>query len=496
MTSNSIPTFISPLHHDEFLPRISPWMILAGSFLASTVVIAFAICTFTPLPVTVKGQGLVRPIGEIKIIQSASEGTVKMILVKENETVKRGETIAILDSAKLVEKKAQLQSNIVQNTLQSAQISAQIENLKHQKTAELERVNFTVAVAQAELKKIDREYQEKTQTTAYQSSEAKANLQVNQKELSKILTDEQSAQASVRGSRLALEIAQNRLTRYQAIADEGALGQDKLDEAQLQVSQAQQTLEERQANFEAAQKNLEKQQNAIEAAQFRLNQTLASLNPSNAVITMAKEKISQEKASGEASISRLKQERQGLYQRKTELKKQIESDRSEIAQVKLEMAKTLITTPNEGVILKLNLRNLNQSIRNGDEIAQVSPINAPLVIKVKVATQDRGKLKLNQLSQMKVAAYSYPDYGLLNGKVISISPDVIIPQQNAATQGQNQTAQQSPYYEVTIKPDVLYLKNNPENVIKPGMEITADIVSKQETVLQFVLRKARLFVDK
>ena len=84
MASNSIPTFISPLHHDEFLPRISPWMILAGSFLASTVVIAVAICTFTPLPVTVKGQGLVRPIGEIKIIQSTSEGTVKMILVKEN----------------------------------------------------------------------------------------------------------------------------------------------------------------------------------------------------------------------------------------------------------------------------------------------------------------------------------------------------------------------------------------------------------------------------
>jgi HlyD family secretion protein len=42
----------------------------------------------------------------------------------------------------------------------------------------------------------------------------------------------------------------------------------------------------------------------------------------------------------------------------------------------------------------------------------------------------------------------------------------------------------------------LYLKNNPENVIKSGMEVTADIVSKQETVLQFVLRKARLFVDK
>jgi dynactin complex subunit len=52
-----------------------------------------------------------------------------------------------LDNTKFVEKKAQLQSNIVQNTLQSAQISAQIDNLNHQKTAESERINFTVAVA-------------------------------------------------------------------------------------------------------------------------------------------------------------------------------------------------------------------------------------------------------------------------------------------------------------------------------------------------------------
>jgi len=84
VTSNNLPTFISPIHHDEFLPRISPWMTFGGSALVSTVRIAILICAFTPLPVTIKAQGLVRTTGEIKIIQSASEGTVKMILVKEN----------------------------------------------------------------------------------------------------------------------------------------------------------------------------------------------------------------------------------------------------------------------------------------------------------------------------------------------------------------------------------------------------------------------------
>jgi multidrug efflux pump subunit AcrA (membrane-fusion protein) len=42
----------------------------------------------------------------------------------------------------------------------------------------------------------------------------------------------------------------------------------------------------------------------------------------------------------------------------------------------------------------------------------------------------------------------------------------------------------------------LYLKNDPKNRIKSGMKVSADIVSKEETVFKFIMRKARLFVDK
>jgi HlyD family secretion protein len=491
MTSTNEPLaeFISPLHHDEFLPPISPWLTWGGSFLVGTVGVVIAICALTPLPVTVKGQGIVRPTGEVKIVQAATEGIIKEIAVKENDPVKQGEIIAILDKGRFASKKEQLQGNMSQNRRQLEQISAQIDSLRNQEQAEANRINRTVAGAEADLQRIETEYTEKRQTTQGQVREAEANLQGNQDELSKLLADEQAAQAAVRGSESSWKIAEEKLNRYQNIATEGALGKDKLDEAKLQVTQAEQTLQERQANLEAVRKTIKRQENAIKATQSRLNQAIASVNPSNAVITMAKEKIAQEKATGEGAIARLNQEIQGLNQRKTELVKQIESDRYEIEQIDLEMVKTVITAPTEGVILKLNLRNTDQSVRNGDEIAQISPLNAPLVIKAKVTTQDRGKLQLGQKAQMRVAAYSYPDYGLLNGKVISISPDVIIPQQNNSTP-------QNPYYEVTIKPDLLYLKNDPKNAIKSGMEITADIISQEETVLKFIMRKARLFVDK
>jgi HlyD family secretion protein len=49
---------------------------------------------------------------------------------------------------------------------------------------------------------------------------------------------------------------------------------------------------------------------------------------------------------------------------------------------------------------------------------------------------------------------------------------------------------------VTIKPDLLTLGNGVNKCqIRSGMEGKAEIISKQETVLQFVLRKARLLVN-
>jgi multidrug efflux pump subunit AcrA (membrane-fusion protein) len=52
-----------------------------------------------------------------------------------------------------------------------------------------------------------------------------------------------------------------------------------------------------------------------------------------------------------------------------------------------------------------------------------------------------------------------------------------------------------PYYEVTIQPEQLYLKDDPKNALQAGMEMQADIIYKDETVLKFILRKARLLTD-
>ena len=105
-----------------------------------------------------------------------------------------------------------------------------------------------------------------------------------------------------------------------------------------------------------------------------------------------------------------------------------------------------------------------------------------------------------QTAQMRVSACPYPDYGTLKGKVSLISPDAISPQNNspaAATPASLKTAASSrAFYEVTIEPESLSLgRSDKPCSVQLGMEGRADIISREETVLKFLLRKARLIAD-
>lgn len=466
---------------------MSGWTIFGGLFLVGTVAIAFAVSAVTPLPVTVKAAAVVRPNGEVKLVQAPTEGTVIGIDVKENQTVTQGQPLVTLDASRFSTRQSQLQGSVEQNLQQLQQVSEQLKNLNLQLDAEKERMNRAIASAQADYFRIEKEYNERRLTVEAQVNESRANLQVSEQEWQKAKSDIKASEASLRASQSALMIAQQKRDRYQAVGADG-LSKNHLEEAQLAVEQQQELVAERTALLQSQKQTVMRQSKAIESAQARLKSALFTLNPSDGVVTMAKEKIAHDKATGAASLARLSQEKNSLLQRKSELEKQLGSDRQELLQVQRKISKTVVAAPISGVILKFNLRNTNQTVRIGEEIAQIAPINTPLVIKARVSTEDIGKVKITQKSQMRVGAYPYPDYGILQGTVMTISPDVITPQNTG-------TNSLPPYYEITIKPDKLYLKNDTKNALQSGMAIQADIIAKNETVLQFILRKARLLTD-
>jgi HlyD family secretion protein len=453
---------------EEFLPPVSPWMSLAGLSIIVSVGTAISLSSWMKYNVTVKVAAAVRPTGEIRLVQPKVEGTVKSILVKENQLVKQGEAIASLDDETLQIKKSQLQDNIQQDKLQIMQINAQISALNTQILAEAIVADRTIVSAKADLERSQREYQERQITTRSELLVAQANLQKAQADLQKAQAD--------------LSFAQVDRDRYEQLAQVGAIGKREFEQKKLIVTQTQATLEG--------------EKKAVDIAQAKVQAASAAVNPSNATIAIATERIAQEIARGRATIATLKKEKQALIQRRVEIQNQLGQSQKELLQVARQLQDTILRASSDGIILKLNLRNPGQVLRASEAIAEIAPNNAPLVIKAMIPTQEIKNVTIGHKAQLRIDACPYPDYGTLKGVVKAVSPDAITSTNNTDAAKSGSTTPAPSYFEATIQPESLTFGNGDRQChIQSGMEVKADIISQEDTVLQFMLRKARLITD-
>jgi HlyD family secretion protein len=455
--------------NEEFLPPISTWTSLLGLLLIGTVGTAIALSSWIKYDVVVKAAATVRPVGDVRLVQPEMEGTVESVLVTENQLVQRGDAIARLNTAQLQIKQSLLQSNIQQGKLQLMQIDAQISTLDTQILAETRLIERTIASAQADLSRNQRDYQERKITTDSEYLAAAASLQ--------------KAIASLRKAQADLDFAKVDRDRYQQLAEIGAIGKREYEQKKLVVEQTKSLL--------AA------EQQAVKIAQAQLQSAKAVVNPSTATVAIATERIAQEQARGEASIATLNKEKQALQQRRVEMQAQLNQYQKELQQLEKQLQSSIIRATSDGVILKLNLRNPGQVVRASEPIAEIVPQNTPLVVKAIIPTADIKKVAVGQKVQLRVAACPYPDYGTLQAVVSAISPDAIAPQRHdTSTATPGAITPNGSYFEATIQPkNLTFGHGNKSCHIQSGMNADANIISQQETALQFILRKARLITD-
>jgi multidrug efflux pump subunit AcrA (membrane-fusion protein) len=441
--------FLKPVKSDDLLPQISRWAIFGGVGLLGCCGGCVLLASLLKYPVTVKAAAVVRPQGELRIVEARMAGAISEILVRENQQVAKGDAIAKIDTINLYARKNQAILNIEGLESELGYIDAQIASTKQQIQAEKDAIQRAVAQAEAELENTSRQYND----------------------------NKSIAQAEVLEAGAFLELAAEEAERYQRLENMGAV-------SKLQISEKLQ---------------------AYKAAQARQKRTKVALNPTLAPIKIAKQRIAQEKARGDSTIAALNKERDNLIVRQVQLQNQIRSNREQVKQILSDIEKSVIRAPEDGAILQLQLRNSSQMVTVGQNIAQIAPKDVPLVIKARIPSQDISKVKTCQLQKiqdcqdgrvsLRVSAYPYPDYGTLKGVVREITADTK-PSTGTTSINNQINNQNASYYEVTIVPEDIKLeKNGIKYPIKVGMEVTADIIAKQETLMTFILRKARLLTD-
>ncbi|NTW20785.1 MAG: biotin/lipoyl-binding protein, partial [Nostocales cyanobacterium W4_Combined_metabat2_030] len=174
------------LEANEFLPHIGKWIHIGGGVMIGMFVVAISLSSVLYYNVTVKVPATIRPLGELRLVESAITGTVKKIAVKENQIVNKGEVIAYLDDSQFQSQKKQLQNTIQQSKLQLLQIDAQINEINTQIIAQTNLNERTILAARAELTGTKRNYQDQQIKTGTEMTQAKITINLAKNQLERL----------------------------------------------------------------------------------------------------------------------------------------------------------------------------------------------------------------------------------------------------------------------------------------------------------------------
>ena len=241
-----------------------------------------------------------------------------------------------------------------------------------------------------------------------------------------------------------------------------------------------------------AQSAVRQQEQELEIARSQLERATATANPITADLDVFQKRIEQAEHKSRATIAGLNREREALVGRRIEINEQLGGkDIEELNRVNRELAKSQIIATATGTILDLDLLDGRQTVRLGEEIAQIIPENSKIQMKATVSPEDITKLEEGQKVKMQVSACPDPNYGTLGGTVAQIAPGT---EEIPSQQGDSflmETSNTS--YEVIIAPDSnTFSTGNDRCSLQLGRESQVDIISREESLLQYILRKARL----
>ena len=452
-------------------PSKLPFQLIAGGIAFFLIFTVWA--WFGEVEKIGKAQGKLIPKGETFKIESLESAKIGEISVEEGEKVSKGQLIAKLESDE--------QAREVER-LEEALVSAEVE-LK-QKLNLLDKVE----VEGQTYKLIDRA-EVRSQNLAIESALSKVEvtgqlLEQQQSELSAALNREQKTKqlSGLDREKLAqinaeLKDHQARVARLKPLAEEGAISQEFVFQAQQDLRQSQQEL----INTKAQ---------GIGSTNEQIFQSEESLRTKRASITQAQGELAAARKEYErlqAQLDRTKAERyqvnNGAQQKVqqieleiTQIKDKIASTKNSLASAKSKLDQKLLKSPVEGTVLAFNVVNTGKVVQAGETVAEIAPDDSPLVLSAFLPDRDAGFVEKGMTAQVKLDAYSYQDYGVVSGKVVGISANTKVDEQLGSG------------YQVKIELDRDHVSDDGKKIsFKPGQTATAEIVIRKVRVINLLL---------
>src|SRR6516165_2803050 len=161
------------------------------------------------------------------------------------------------------------------------------------------------------------------------------------------------------------------------------------------------------------------------------------------------------------------------------------------------MKRQILTAPVDGVVQQLAVHTVGGVVTPAQQLAVVVPSDVVLEVEAMVPNRDIGFVHVGQDVQIKIDAFNFTRYGLLHGRVLSVSQDAILrdvqpDKTKDNTQGAESTSSepkgQELNYAVRVSLDRTQIQVDDTLAnLSPGMAVTAENKTGSRAVITYLL---------
>jgi membrane fusion protein, hemolysin D len=379
-------------------------------------------------------SGKLVPQTYVKVVQPASAGIIKEILVREGDAVKAGQVLARLDPGMSEVDARQVGDQLQIARLSQRRIDAELAGIEPTAQAGDVPELFAQMLAQYRARR-------QAQTDAIDAQRAM---------LGKAEQDLRAALEMQSKLKQTLPIYQDQENAWQQLQKEGFAGRLLAEDRRRMRIEAQQ--------------ELKAQAHAIEG--YR------------ATITQSRKRMEQLDSNY----------RQALYSERVDTTAQAEKLEQDQRKQLLRRDLLELRAPQDGTVKDLATHTEGAVLTPGSVLLTIVPANEPLRAEVWVTNLDRGFVHPGQVVKVKVAPYPFQKYGMVEGVVTTVGADVT----EQPNETNDQKAPPSHRFRSLVELKSQYLDaNGVHHPLTPGMQVDAEIKLGDRTVLEYVLSPVR-----
>src|SRR5262245_17157360 len=419
--------------------------------LVAIATIAWACIGTVDIVATATGQ--IVPQGKTKIVQPVDTGIVTAIHVSDGDHVKAGDVLIELNSTQVLADRERFVRDLLQAKLNLARLRGLADVMPGSKAAgrkpnlveppedaKPEDIALTQAAMRAQAANESAklaDFDQQVEAKQAEAAEAVAEVQKLQASLP-MLADQEKLLRDMRDQKIG-----SKLDWYQV--------NQQLIEQKHEIG----VLSHRREAAEAAQRAL-REQRAAEATQFQM-EVLSELD----------------KVRAQAS----------------------ELD-AELAKSQQRVSQNVLLAPIAGTVQQLAIHTIGGVVTPAESLLSIVPNDDSLVVEAAVQNRDVGFISAGQTVRIKVEAFNFTLYGLIEGKVLSVTRDAV--QQSNESKNKNNSqnegdpsateGQSGPVYMARIALDQDWMMTENGKVqLTPGMAVTAEIQTGERRLISYLL---------